>query len=116
MGPSVRTARSGNCGSWPVRGLALQGAAPRKELADNSTLYSKRLENRDIVTDGRSACELGFCAWDTRGFSGTRRTRPYNLIKHQICRGDGADDGYKTGYSGQKRRAWIFVQALLTIL
>jgi len=33
-------------------GLALEGATLRQDLDDNSTLYGKKLENRDIVTTG----------------------------------------------------------------
>jgi lipid-binding SYLF domain-containing protein len=33
-------------------GLALEGATLRQDLDDNSTLYGKKLENRDIVTKG----------------------------------------------------------------
>ena len=33
-------------------GLALQGATLRQDLDDNTTLYGKRLENRQIVTSG----------------------------------------------------------------
>ena len=33
-------------------GLALEGATLRQDLDDNTTLYGKRLENRDIVTKG----------------------------------------------------------------
>ena len=36
-------------------GLALEGATLRQDLDDNATLYGKKLENRDIVTSGRSA-------------------------------------------------------------
>jgi SH3 domain-containing YSC84-like protein 1 len=36
-------------------GLALEGATLREDLDDNATLYGKRLENRDIVTNGRPA-------------------------------------------------------------
>ncbi len=36
-------------------GLALEGATLRQDLDDNNTLYGKKLENRDIVTNGRSA-------------------------------------------------------------
>jgi SH3 domain-containing YSC84-like protein 1 len=36
-------------------GLALEGATLRQDLDDNATLYGKRLENRDIVTNGRPA-------------------------------------------------------------
>jgi lipid-binding SYLF domain-containing protein len=36
-------------------GLALEGATLRQDLDDNATLYGKRLENRDIVTNGRRA-------------------------------------------------------------
>jgi len=36
-------------------GLALEGATLRQDLDDNATLYGKKLENRDIVTGGRSA-------------------------------------------------------------
>src|SRR5664279_780832 len=43
-------------------GLALEGATLRQDLDDNTTLYGKRLENRDIVTRGgrspRSAAKL----------------------------------------------------------
>src|SRR5882757_8467948 len=34
-------------------GLALEGATLRQDLYDNATLYGKKLENRQIVTDGR---------------------------------------------------------------
>jgi len=34
-------------------GLALEGATLRQDLDDNTTIYGKRLENRDIVTKGR---------------------------------------------------------------
>jgi SH3 domain-containing YSC84-like protein 1 len=40
-------------------GLALEGATLREDLDDNATLYGKKLENRDIVTDGRSAPSSG---------------------------------------------------------
>jgi lipid-binding SYLF domain-containing protein len=33
-------------------GLALEGATLRQDLDDNATLYGKKLENRDIVTNG----------------------------------------------------------------
>jgi SH3 domain-containing YSC84-like protein 1 len=36
-------------------GLALQGATLRQDLDDNATLYGQKLENRDIVTNGRRA-------------------------------------------------------------
>ena len=36
-------------------GIALEGATLREDLDDNATLYGKRLENRDIVTNGRRA-------------------------------------------------------------
>jgi len=36
-------------------GLALEGATLRQDLDDNATLYGKKLENRDIVTNGRRA-------------------------------------------------------------
>ncbi len=36
-------------------GVALEGATLRQDLDDNATLYGKKLENRDIVTDGRPA-------------------------------------------------------------
>jgi len=36
-------------------GLALEGATLRQDLDDNATLYGKKLENRDIVTNGRAA-------------------------------------------------------------
>ncbi|MBZ5619098.1 MAG: lipid-binding SYLF domain-containing protein [Acidobacteriia bacterium] len=40
-------------------GLALEGATLRQDLDDNATLYGKKLENRDIVTSGRSAPRSG---------------------------------------------------------
>ncbi len=36
-------------------GLALEGATLRQDLDDNATLYGSKLENRDIVTNGRAA-------------------------------------------------------------
>ena len=33
-------------------GLALQGATLRQDLDDNEVLYGKRLENREIITQG----------------------------------------------------------------
>ncbi len=36
-------------------GLALEGATLRQDLDDNATLYGKKLENRDIVSNGRPA-------------------------------------------------------------
>jgi len=36
-------------------GIALQGATLRQDLDDNTTLYGKPLENRDIVTNGMAA-------------------------------------------------------------
>lgn len=36
-------------------GLALEGATLREDLDDNATLYSKKLENREIVTSGMRA-------------------------------------------------------------
>ena len=36
-------------------GLSLQGATLRQDLDDNAELYGARLENRDIVTNGRAA-------------------------------------------------------------
>jgi lipid-binding SYLF domain-containing protein len=33
-------------------GVALEGATLREDLDDNATLYGRRLENRDIVTNG----------------------------------------------------------------
>jgi SH3 domain-containing YSC84-like protein 1 len=36
-------------------GLALEGATLREDLDDNATLYGGKLENRDIVTNGRPA-------------------------------------------------------------
>jgi lipid-binding SYLF domain-containing protein len=38
-------------------GLALEGATLRQDLDDNTTLYGKRLENRDIVTKRRRVPE-----------------------------------------------------------
>jgi SH3 domain-containing YSC84-like protein 1 len=38
-------------------GIALEGATLRQDLDDNATLYGKRMENRDIVTNGRRAPE-----------------------------------------------------------
>jgi lipid-binding SYLF domain-containing protein len=40
-------------------GVALEGATLREDLDDNATLYGEKLENRDIVTNGRSAPESG---------------------------------------------------------
>jgi lipid-binding SYLF domain-containing protein len=40
-------------------GLALEGATLREDLDDNATLYGKRLENRDIVSNGRAAPKSG---------------------------------------------------------
>jgi SH3 domain-containing YSC84-like protein 1 len=34
-------------------GLALEGATLREDLDDNTAIYGKKLENREIVTDGR---------------------------------------------------------------
>jgi len=39
--------------------LALEGATLREDLDDNATLYGTKLENRDIVTNGRPAPESG---------------------------------------------------------
>jgi lipid-binding SYLF domain-containing protein len=36
-------------------GVALEGATLREDLDDNATLYGSKLENRDIVTNGRPA-------------------------------------------------------------
>jgi lipid-binding SYLF domain-containing protein len=36
-------------------GLALEGATLRQDLDDNAALYGSKLENRDIVTNGRPA-------------------------------------------------------------
>jgi SH3 domain-containing YSC84-like protein 1 len=36
-------------------GLALEGATLRQDLDDNATLYGSKLQNRDIVTNGRAA-------------------------------------------------------------
>jgi lipid-binding SYLF domain-containing protein len=36
-------------------GVALEGATLREDLDDNATLYGSKLENRDIVTNGRAA-------------------------------------------------------------
>jgi SH3 domain-containing YSC84-like protein 1 len=36
-------------------GLALEGATLRQDLDDNAILYGQKLENRDIVTNGRAA-------------------------------------------------------------
>jgi lipid-binding SYLF domain-containing protein len=40
-------------------GIALEGATLREDLDDNATLYGQKLENRDIVTHGRSAPKSG---------------------------------------------------------
>lgn len=40
-------------------GLALEGATLREDLDDNADLYGSKLENRDIVTHGRSVPESG---------------------------------------------------------
>ena len=42
----------GYTGSWLPR---VQGATLRQDLDDNTTLYGKPLENRDIVTNGIAA-------------------------------------------------------------
>ena len=36
-------------------GVALEGATLREDLDDNAALYGEKLENRDIVTNGRAA-------------------------------------------------------------
>jgi SH3 domain-containing YSC84-like protein 1 len=36
-------------------GVALEGATLRQDLDDNATLYGKKMENRDIVTNGMRA-------------------------------------------------------------
>ena len=36
-------------------GIALEGATLREDLDDNAALYGSKLENRDIVTNGRAA-------------------------------------------------------------
>ena len=43
--------------SWSrlFAGVALEGATLREDLDDNATLYGKKLENRDIVTNGMRA-------------------------------------------------------------
>ena len=38
-------------------GIALKGATLRQDLDDNESLYSQRLENREIVTEGVTAPE-----------------------------------------------------------
>ena len=38
-------------------GLALEGATLRQDLDDNTTLYGRKLENRDIVTKKRRVPE-----------------------------------------------------------
>jgi lipid-binding SYLF domain-containing protein len=40
-------------------GVALEGATLREDLDDNAALYGSKLENRDIVTNGRSAPDSG---------------------------------------------------------
>jgi len=40
-------------------GLALEGATLREDLDDNAALYGKKLDNREIVTDGMPAPESG---------------------------------------------------------
>ena len=40
-------------------GIALEGATLREDLDDNAALYGSKLENRDIVTDGRPAPASG---------------------------------------------------------
>ena len=40
-------------------GIALEGATLRQDLDDNATLYGSKLENRDIVTNGRSTPKSG---------------------------------------------------------
>ena len=40
-------------------GIALEGATLRQDLDDNATLYGSKLENRDIVTNGRATPKSG---------------------------------------------------------
>jgi lipid-binding SYLF domain-containing protein len=40
-------------------GIALEGATLRQDLDDNAALYGSKLENRDIVTHGRSTPKSG---------------------------------------------------------
>ena len=40
-------------------GIALEGATLREDLDDNAALYGSKLENRDIVSNGRPAPESG---------------------------------------------------------
>ena len=40
-------------------GLALEGATLREDLDDNATLYGSKLENRDIITNGRHTPRAG---------------------------------------------------------
>ncbi len=40
-------------------GIALEGATLREDLDDNAALYGSKLENREIVTDGRATPQSG---------------------------------------------------------
>jgi lipid-binding SYLF domain-containing protein len=40
-------------------GIALEGATLREDLDDNAVLYGSKLENREILTDGRPSPESG---------------------------------------------------------
>src|SRR6478672_7927738 len=57
-------------------GLALTGATLREDLDDNATLYGKKLENRDIVTNGVRAPKAAarLMALLNRYSAGERRT------------------------------------------
>src|SRR5947209_10571396 len=46
-------------------GLALEGATLRQDLDDNATLYGKKLENRDIVSNGRPAPQAAAALLDS---------------------------------------------------
>jgi lipid-binding SYLF domain-containing protein len=46
---------SWSCSQGLFAGLALEGATLREDLDGNAALYGRKLENRDIVTNGRRA-------------------------------------------------------------
>jgi lipid-binding SYLF domain-containing protein len=41
-------------------GISLQGATLRQDLDDNAVLYGKKLENREIVTQGTKPPRVSF--------------------------------------------------------
>jgi len=56
-------------------GIALEGATLREDLDDNAALYGSKLENREIVTDGRAAPESGLHLIDLLDKYSDRRER-----------------------------------------